>query len=116
MVPDVGRKRAWEGLHLFFYPTGVKGKSWPIDSCKEIAKMVPEPILVEGEVETNANPVKKPGSIPILVVDDEPINQQVLKNHLSGQGFDLTQAMNGEEAIRIPEEVFNASTRCCWIL
>ena len=39
------------------------------------------------------------GAIRILVVDDEPINQQVLKNHLSGQDFQLTQAMNGAEAI-----------------
>jgi PleD family two-component response regulator len=30
-------------------------------------------------------------AIQILVVDDEPINQQVLKNHLSGKGYYLTQ-------------------------
>ena len=41
------------------------------------------------------------GKIRILVVDDEPINQQVFKNHLSQQNFHLTQAMNGEEALRI---------------
>lgn len=46
-------------------------------------------------------PVVSPGkdTIRILVVDDEPVNQQVLKNHLSGQGFHLTQALNGKEAI-----------------
>lgn len=40
----------------------------------------------------------------ILVVDDEPINQQVLKNHLSEQGFHITRAMNGKEAMRALEE------------
>lgn len=40
----------------------------------------------------------------ILVVDDEPINQQVFKNHLTGQNFELIQAMNGEEAIKIIEQ------------
>lgn len=36
----------------------------------------------------------------ILVVDDEPINQQVLKNHLSNNDFRLTQALNGDEALQ----------------
>lgn len=40
----------------------------------------------------------------ILVVDDEPINQQVLKNHLSGLNIQLIQAMNGEEAIEAIEK------------
>ncbi len=40
-------------------------------------------------------------TIRILVVDDEPINQQVLKNHLAGQNFQIVQALNGEEAIHI---------------
>lgn len=44
-----------------------------------------------------------PTLVHILVVDDEPINQQVLKNHLSGENFQLTQAMNGEEAIKALE-------------
>jgi len=39
----------------------------------------------------------------ILVVDDEPINHQVLKNHLSSQTYQLTTAMNGEDAIKALE-------------
>lgn len=48
-----------------------------------------------------ASPVEGqgPASIRILVVDDEPINQQVLRNHLAEKGFHLTQAMNGAQAI-----------------
>ncbi|MDX2068674.1 MAG: ATP-binding protein [Haliscomenobacter sp.] len=41
--------------------------------------------------------------IRVLVVDDEAINQQVIKNHLIGEHYQLTQAMNGEEALRIIE-------------
>lgn len=37
----------------------------------------------------------------ILVIDDEPINQQVIKNHLSSNQFLITQAMNGQEALDI---------------
>lgn len=35
----------------------------------------------------------------VMVVDDEPVNQQVIKNHLAGKNFHLTQVMNGEEAM-----------------
>lgn len=40
-------------------------------------------------------------TIRILVVDDEPINQQVLKNQLSLENYQVTSAMNGAEALRI---------------
>ena len=39
------------------------------------------------------------GLFNILIVDDEPINQQVFQSHLIGQPFSITSAMNGEEAI-----------------
>ncbi len=39
------------------------------------------------------------GDIRILVVDDEPINQQVLKNHLSFENYHITAALNGEDAL-----------------
>ncbi|MCB0581244.1 MAG: response regulator, partial [Phaeodactylibacter sp.] len=35
----------------------------------------------------------------ILVVDDEPINQHVLKNHLNPDYYAVTTAMNGEQAL-----------------
>lgn len=40
-------------------------------------------------------------TINILIVDDEPINQQVLKNHLADSHYHLVSAMNGDEALRI---------------
>ncbi len=35
----------------------------------------------------------------LLIVDDEPINHQVLANHLKPLGYQLTVAMNGAEAL-----------------
>lgn len=35
----------------------------------------------------------------ILIVDDEPINLQVLQNHLSANHYKITQALNGKEAL-----------------
>jgi class 3 adenylate cyclase len=36
----------------------------------------------------------------ILIVDDEPVNQQVLKNYLSKQQYEIVQVLNGEDALR----------------
>ena len=44
------------------------------------------------------------GRIDILVVDDEPINLQVLKNHLTLEGYHVTLANNGIEAIDFIEK------------
>ncbi|MEW6495912.1 MAG: response regulator, partial [Cyanobacteriota bacterium] len=42
----------------------------------------------------------------ILIVDDEPVNLQVLINHLSLQNYSLTQASNGTEALEAIEQGF----------
>ncbi len=42
----------------------------------------------------------------ILIVDDEPVNLQVLVNHLSLQNYSLTQAKNGFEALAAIERGF----------
>ncbi|MDX2250108.1 MAG: ATP-binding protein [Bacteroidia bacterium] len=41
--------------------------------------------------------------IRILIVDDEPINHQVLKNYLRGDRYQVVSAMNGLEAMAILE-------------
>ncbi len=45
-------------------------------------------------------------SIKILIVDDEPINLQVLVNILSLQNYAITQASNGQEALALIEQKF----------
>jgi two-component system sensor histidine kinase ChiS len=40
------------------------------------------------------------GAFHILIVDDEPVNQQVLANHLTLGKYHFSQAYNGEEALR----------------
>ncbi|MCB9296702.1 MAG: response regulator [Lewinellaceae bacterium] len=75
-----------------------------------------QPAATEEEVKVNARPLyasngeeeSRPGPaapvpagqrIRILVVDDEPINQHVLKNHLNPDYYAVTTAMNGEQAL-----------------
>jgi ammonium transporter len=45
-------------------------------------------------------------SFKILIVDDEPINLQVLVNHLSQQNYTIAQATNGIEALEILDHGF----------
>jgi len=44
-----------------------------------------------------------PGSATILIVDDEPVNQQVLTNYLSLENHTILQAMSGIEALELVE-------------
>ncbi|MDH3650496.1 MAG: ATP-binding protein, partial [Saprospiraceae bacterium] len=55
------------------------------------------------EVVTRSSSVFSNERIRILIVDDEPINHQVLKNHLSQDFYDLSHAMNGEEGLNVLE-------------
>ncbi len=82
-------------------------------SSKKATTLVPEqfkrtistsPQAKEPIVDKGPTIEKEAGQINILVVDDESINQQVFKNHLSGLNFQLTQVMDGEEAIKALEE------------
>jgi signal transduction histidine kinase/class 3 adenylate cyclase/ActR/RegA family two-component response regulator len=43
-------------------------------------------------------------SAHILVVDDEPVNRQVLENFLHNTGYQVTQANNGREALDLVEK------------
>jgi signal transduction histidine kinase/ligand-binding sensor domain-containing protein/class 3 adenylate cyclase/ActR/RegA family two-component response regulator len=57
-----------------------------------------------GEFISLKDQARMEGEFNILVVDDEPINQQVLLNHLSIGNYNVTQALNGQEALKLMEE------------
>ncbi|MEO0470480.1 MAG: ATP-binding protein [Bacteroidota bacterium] len=44
---------------------------------------------------------RQEGKFRILIVDDEPVNQRVIKSHLSDDNFDLTFADDGISALKI---------------
>ena len=37
----------------------------------------------------------------ILIVDDEPVNLRVLKNHLEKEGYRVSMAQNGFDALQL---------------
>ncbi len=53
---------------------------------------------------TDNEPLPVTGEYTILIVDDEPVNRQVLVNHLSMQNYRLLQAELGAEALDIVEK------------
>jgi two-component system sensor histidine kinase ChiS len=63
-------------------------------------------ILSTNSPKHNNGEIDIPGGFKILIVDDEPINLQVLVNHLSRQNYALTQATSGQEALEIIKSGF----------
>ncbi|MBE9563491.1 MAG: response regulator, partial [Proteobacteria bacterium] len=60
---------------------------------------------VETVVEQSvANEPTSTGQIKILIVDDEPINLQVLHNYLDFQNYHIIQASSGQEALTLIED------------
>jgi two-component system sensor histidine kinase ChiS len=85
-----------------------------VESKKQIAavKEVPSVTMTqaslaeEEEEEEEAIAADEPTAAErfhILIVDDEPINLQVLANHLSLKNYAITQATNGMEALEVIE-------------
>ena len=55
-------------------------------------------------IEPNKNDEQSPTGARILIVDDEPINRQVLHNHLSLHNYRITEACGGEQALELIEQ------------
>jgi two-component system sensor histidine kinase ChiS len=60
----------------------------------------PAPVPMMHTEPGEVSPIAPDGSPLILAVDDEPINLQVLQNVLLPQGYRITTARNGSEALR----------------
>ena len=81
---------------IFTLPMSSQPPNQTLDLSQALAKMreneSPSPELL-------APLVQSKGQLTILVVDDEPINLQVVANHLSLQNYGIVQASSGIEAL-----------------
>ena len=89
----------------FYFSMPISDKN-PKTPAKVLTSLTP---LVDNKpsfLSTAITPDSEPnGSVSkILIVDDEPINHQVLKNHLALQNFHIVTATNGQEALQILEQ------------
>ncbi|MEL6250685.1 MAG: response regulator [Bacteroidota bacterium] len=73
-----------------------------VDPVPETAgKRAPKKVIETGAL---AQVINGKGHFKILIVDDEPVNQQVFQNHFLDQAFETHSALNGEQALKILEQ------------
>lgn len=70
------------------------------------ALMAENPVTAQETIEISADAFNTEDYFRILIVDDEPVNRQVLINHLSLHQYVTKQAQDGLEALSIMEEGF----------
>lgn len=89
----------------FFFTLPVSSeKTRPEPPLQPVARIQPvAPNVAESKKPLRGEEENRHLGIHILIVDDEPINQQVLKNHLASQNFRISQALDGEQALQILE-------------
>lgn len=63
-----------------------------------------DPSVSGGSAIADSAPSPESSGSVVLVVDDEPVNLQVLANHLSLHDYSIVQASNGEDALRLIEQ------------
>lgn len=81
-----------------FAPADMKASEQLVES--NIAR----PAVVTPVHQSTMTSASKLNHARILVVDDEPINQQVLQNHLLDLPYQVTMASNGQEALDLIEK------------
>ncbi len=65
-----------------------------------------ESSLVHSTLSAKNELIEEGEQIKVLVVDDEPINIQVIANNLALENYAITQAINGREALNLIESGF----------
>jgi len=63
-----------------------------------------DPSVSGGAAIADSAPSPESSGSVVLVVDDEPVNLQVLANHLSLHDYSIVQASNGEDALQLIEQ------------
>ncbi|MDX2246784.1 MAG: ATP-binding protein [Bacteroidia bacterium] len=90
---------------IFYFTLPVSTENTPTVTTpsRSVSALAEINLYVEEKEETGKTKevVYNGQTVSILIVDDEPINHQVLKNHLSGRNFHVVPAMNGDEVMEI---------------
>ncbi|BDQ11409.1 ATP-binding protein [Sediminibacterium sp. TEGAF015] len=82
----------------FTLPKGIETLSASTSEEREITRVKESDITEEEIIETE---MLQEQIYTVLVIDDEPINLQVLSNHLKTNNYKVKTALSGEEALRL---------------
>jgi len=85
----------------FTLPISAQANQASVNSC-----ILPAPPIDQKLTEINSSPPTSADTFKILIVDDEPVNLQVLINYLSLQNYLVEQAASGLEALEKLEAGF----------
>lgn len=107
---EIGVKSSYgKGSRFFFSLPQVETESILIPTNPSVSSS----LLIQDETEDiDSNTIEKKYEAKILIVDDEPLNRQVLKNQLGSEGYETWEASSGKEVLsmmledeRIPDLV-----------
>ncbi|MGE5657512.1 MAG: ATP-binding protein [Actinomycetota bacterium] len=77
-----------------------------ITLLKDTKNTIGQELAVSGTSHYSLTTSNKDSQFKVLIVEDEPVNRQVLINHLSMYNYALTEASNGQEALAVIEQGF----------
>ncbi|MFB2923294.1 ATP-binding protein [Aerosakkonema funiforme] len=101
------KSKVGEGSQFTFtLPISSIGKveiSRPVIAIKDNQNIELTTSILSQHLEATINTQKQ---FKVLIVDDEPINRQVLINNLSLYNYAITEASNGQEALAVMEDGF----------
>ena len=89
----------------FSLPRSAASATLPAASAsRQKKRSYPEPVLPSPVLELAPGPAEGNSRFRILIVDDEPINQAVMRAHLNDPRFELVTASRGAQALQIIDE------------
>ncbi len=89
-------------FHFTLPVSSLQAPAYSIESALA-TRFVPKLLDSEQVDINNSLPSFQQNGFKILIVDDEPVNLQVLVNHLCLENYVITQANNGQEALAVLE-------------
>jgi signal transduction histidine kinase/CheY-like chemotaxis protein len=106
---STSRKYGGTGLGLALTKTFCEMMGGTVDVTSEMGKgstfTIRLPTAPPAKAESTTPPSLRPEQRPILVIDDDPVTQELMVRSLGKAGFTVVSALNGAEGLRLAKEL-----------